>query len=371
MMKTRIISALSMACICFMLCACGTNREVSVPEAMESLTVAKTEGMSGETASLTPSATSEDLNLYTYALPNGPIYAVDRLGQYEERYAVDRKGNLTDSDGNVLIAAENVLRYRPIQTMYFSQDRYSLQAERAALYSVRDQEPQKLYSYCDAELYCAPSSATNGVICLGSSAGTLIDILPDRNARLANIDRKLLNSDEIAIEADDLSHPIRLYIRVLSPLAGDAVITARSLDNSAKAECTVTERLLSPVGAPVVSATPTPAPTPAVAPSQSATAFVNASGNPANHVHTYTKSVTPPTTSSTGYTTYTCSICGFSYQDEFTSKLTPEEPAAPAHIHSYTAVTVPPSATDPGYTLYVCDVCGDSYRANYSPAAGD
>ena len=222
-----------MACICFMLCACGTNREVSVPEAMESLTVAKTEGMSGETASLTPSATSEDLNLYSYALPNGPVYAVDKLGQYEERYAVDGKGNLTDSDGNVLIAAENVLRYRPIHTMYFSQDRYSLQAERAALYSVRDQEPQKLYSYCDAELYCAPSSATNGVICLGSSAGTLIDILPDRNARLANIDRKLLNSDEIAIEADDLSHPIRLYIRVLSPLAGDAVITARSLDNSA------------------------------------------------------------------------------------------------------------------------------------------
>ena len=207
MMKTRIISALSVACICFMLCACGTNREVSVPEAMESLTAAKTEGMSGETAPLTPSATSEDLNLYSYALPNGPVYAVDRLGQYEERYAVDGKGNLTDSDGNVLIAAENVLRYRPIHTMYFSQDRYSLQAERAALYSVRDQEPQKLYSYCDAELYCAPSSATNGVICLGSSAGTLIDILPDRNARRANIDGKLLNTGEIAIEADDLSHP--------------------------------------------------------------------------------------------------------------------------------------------------------------------
>ena len=371
MMKTRIISALSVACICFMLCACGTNREVSVPEAMESLTAAKTDGVSGDASPLTPSATSEDLNLYTYALPNGPIYAVDRLGQYEERYAVDGKGNLTDSDGTVLVAAENVSRYRPIQTMYFSQDRYSLQAERAAVNAARDQEPQKLYSYCDAELYCAPSSATSGVICLGSSAGTLIDILPDRNARRANIDGKLLNTGEIAIEADDLSHPIRLYIRVLSPLSGDAVITARSLDNSAKAECTVTERLLSPVGAPVVSATPTPAPTPAVAPSQSATAFVNASGNPANHVHTYTKSVTPPTTSSTGYTTYACSICGFSYQDEFTSKLGPEESAEPAHIHSYTAVTVPPSATDPGYTLYVCDVCGDSYRANFTPGTGD
>ena len=76
-------------------------------------------------------------------------------------------------------------------------------------------------------------------------------------------------------------------------------------------------------------------------------------------------------TSSTGYTTYTCSICGFSYQDEFTSKLGPEESAEPTHIHSYTAGTVPPSAMDPGYTLYVCDVCGDSYRANFTLGTGD
>jgi rubredoxin len=71
-----------------------------------------------------------------------------------------------------------------------------------------------------------------------------------------------------------------------------------------------------------------------------------------------------------GYTTYTCTGCGYFYQDDFISKLMPEEPAVPSHIHSYTASAVPPTETEQGYTLYVCEVCGDSYKANYTPALG-
>lgn len=371
-MKTRIISALSVACISLTLCACGAKRDVSIPETPEASSVVRDKDLPGETVPVAPAVTSKDLNIYSYALPNGPVYAVNRFGQYAEQYAVDSSGNLTDSDGTLLVAAENVSRYLPVHTMYFSQDRYLLQAERDTLNASGDQESRNTYSYCDVELYCAPSNATNSVICLGSSVNTIIEILPDRNVRRANIDGKFLNSGETAVEAEDLSRPIRLYIRVLSPLNGDAVITARSLDNSAKTECVVTERQASAAGsAHTAAATPVPVSTPAADLGQIATAFVNASGNPANHVHTYTKSVTAPTTSSVGYTTYTCSICGFSYLDEFTSKLSPTESAAPVHTHSYTTVTIPPSEKEQGYTLYVCDVCGDSYRANYTPATGD
>ena len=92
--------------------------------------------------------------------------------------------------------------------------------------------------------------------------------------------------------------------------------------------------------------------------------------NPANHVHTYAKTVTEPTATSMGYTTYTCTGCGYFYQDDFVSKLTPDEPSAPTHIHSYTGTTVLPTGTEQGYTLFVCDLCGDSYKANYTPATG-
>ena len=53
---------------------------------------------------------------------------------------------------------------------------------------------------------------------------------------------------------------------------------------------------------------------------------------------TYTDVVTPPTTTSQGYTTHTCTVCGYSYVDSYTDPLptdpepTPEQPTDPAWI---------------------------------------
>ena len=41
--------------------------------------------------------------------------------------------------------------------------------------------------------------------------------------------------------------------------------------------------------------------------------------------HEYSKKVVEPTTSKKGYTQYTCSVCGHSYKDDYTDKLSKEQ----------------------------------------------
>ncbi|MBQ9793579.1 MAG: hypothetical protein IJW34_01420, partial [Clostridia bacterium] len=78
------------------------------------------------------------------------------------------------------------------------------------------------------------------------------------------------------------------------------------------------------------------------------------------HTHVYTATVTKPTCTEQGYTTYTCAVCGDSYVEDETE----------AAGHSYTSITTQPTATTQGYTTYTCEVCGDSYVADYTDFTG-
>ena len=71
--------------------------------------------------------------------------------------------------------------------------------------------------------------------------------------------------------------------------------------------------------------------------------------------HTYKSSVTPPTCAERGYTTYTCTVCKHSYKDGFVDKLTE---------HNYESVVTPPTYAEQGYTTYTCTVCRHSYTDN-------
>ena len=77
------------------------------------------------------------------------------------------------------------------------------------------------------------------------------------------------------------------------------------------------------------------------------------------HVHSYTSTVTKPTCTTDGYTTYRCS-CGHSYTDNPTSALG----------HSYSATTTPPTCTSNGYTTNRCTRCGATYTSNQQNALG-
>ena len=76
--------------------------------------------------------------------------------------------------------------------------------------------------------------------------------------------------------------------------------------------------------------------------------------------HDYQERVYPPTCQNGGYTSHICKRCGYGYMDNIT------EPVD----HSYVASTVEPTCEDQGYTLYTCSVCGTEYRDNYVDALG-
>ncbi len=117
------------------------------------------------------------------------------------------------------------------------------------------------------------------------------------------------------------------------------------------------------------------------------------------HTHSYTETVTAPTCTGNGYTTYTCA-CGESYTGnevpatghswgEWSTTKDPTETeegkaerscgncrelefkslAVLSHTHKYTEAVTPPTCMERGYTTHSC-ACGDSYTDNEVPATG-
>jgi len=79
---------------------------------------------------------------------------------------------------------------------------------------------------------------------------------------------------------------------------------------------------------------------------------------PPSHTHNYSSTITNPTCTENGYTTFSCA-CGDSY--------TTDETAATGH--SYTQAVTAPTCTKNGYTKYTC-ACGDSYTTDETAATG-
>ena len=68
--------------------------------------------------------------------------------------------------------------------------------------------------------------------------------------------------------------------------------------------------------------------------------------------HSYKAVVTAPDCVNGGYTTYTCTVCGDSYKDNYTE----------ATDHNYVGVeTKAPTCGETGVMTYTCSACGDSY----------
>jgi len=72
--------------------------------------------------------------------------------------------------------------------------------------------------------------------------------------------------------------------------------------------------------------------------------------------HNYTTSVTAPTCTAQGYTTYTCTICGDVTISDYTEMID----------HDYSSIVTPPTETEQGYTTYTCNLCGYSYTGDYT-----
>ena len=113
--------------------------------------------------------------------------------------------------------------------------------------------------------------------------------------------------------------------------------------------------------------------------------------------HSYETTVTAPTCTAKGYTTYTCSKCGDSYTGDETQAtdhslgdwVQTKEPTCSAKgkekrecvncdyfetrevdtvAHSYETTVTAPTCTAKGYTTYTCSKCGDSYTGDETQA---
>ncbi|MCD7783916.1 MAG: glycosyl hydrolase 53 family protein [Firmicutes bacterium] len=77
--------------------------------------------------------------------------------------------------------------------------------------------------------------------------------------------------------------------------------------------------------------------------------------------HSYEAVVTAPTCTEKGYTTYTCSVCGYSYRAD--------ETEAKGHTWGEGVVTTAPTCTETGVMTYTCEVCGEN-KTETIPAKG-
>ena len=102
--------------------------------------------------------------------------------------------------------------------------------------------------------------------------------------------------------------------------------------------------------------------------------------------HTFKEEVTDPTYENGGYTTYTCSTCGYSYTDNETSKLEHNYSSTWSYdeyshwhactdkgyehlkkdesSHTFTSTITDSTYEQGGYTTYTCSTCGYSYTDN-------
>ncbi|MSS94953.1 hypothetical protein FYJ53_14460 [Eubacterium sp. BL-380-WT-2B] len=76
--------------------------------------------------------------------------------------------------------------------------------------------------------------------------------------------------------------------------------------------------------------------------------------------HRYRAEKHNPTCRMTGYTEYTCEVCGDSYMNNIT----------PLISHSFERITKKPTCTDKGYTTSTCTMCGLNYVSDYTEPTG-
>ena len=304
-----------------------------------------------------PTATSSDAELYSVKENSGASYVVNKYGELAGEYKVDENGNIAKKDGMIVVAAPNVEEFEAIRSLSFAKNEYNVTLDARDVPVDNDPNITRTVQYAvtqQIKLDVKSPTATNQVVIIESTNPDVVEIRANQNAKIIFDGDLELAEGQLAIAPEDPAKPIT--ITVVAKVAGDAKILANALSGTAAADCELH------VFNDSVDSIPVPTPIP--------NEFVNASGNSTLHVHHYVQTVIPPTPWEKGYTLYTCSECGYSYQDNFTSKLPAPEPVATPHIHSYTSSIVAPTATERGYTLYVCNECGDSYRANYVDPVG-
>lgn len=361
----RIIAVLAALCMISCLGACGTEqkaaqpaRDATIEEAVQEPQERENETAQPEKVVVLPTATSDDAELYIMQEEDGHEYVVTRYGKRAEGYSLDSEGNILDKNGEIQVVRNNAYHFEPVRALSFVKNDYLLTLSAREEPVENDLNVTRVNQYpvnAVLTLNYTPKEPTCKIVLLRSTDPNVADISSNTNQSiLVNGEFKLENS-QIAVQPNTQSKALEFTVTAKYP--GQTKIIASSLSGDVFAECVVS------VQYGYVPSTPVPTETP--------TEQVNASGDATQHVHNYAKMIIEPTIWDVGYTQYTCTECGYSYQDNYTSKLPAPEPAEPPHVHQYVASVVAPTEKEEGYTLYVCEGCGDSYKDNIVKPVGN
>ena len=327
MKKSVMSKILSIVLVLFiaglnMLVACGNEATVPV-EATE-----------------VPTATSEDLDLFIDAAS-----VVHRDGSKAEGYSLDADGNVINSDQKPVIVKEKTSPFTCI-----SEVKYDESATKGKLltYTIENEKPAVAPVKLEIELTFNPTDAVNTGVELESNDPGALYVPYDANAELLKDMEKPTANALAAVTLAETQNPVKLT--VIGCFEGKYTLTVRNAKDEEISKITFTFEAEKPVDEKKTEADEEKK-------NPESTDLSNRNAGP--HEHTYYDTVVDPTYRTRGYTLHICSICGYTFRDNYTNQL--------VCTHDYETHVVEPTYTEGGYTEYVCKYCGDSKRGNPTP----
>ena len=301
-----------------------------------------------------PTATSADAELY---LSEDGEAVVNAYGQPAEGYSVDAEGNIVDSNNDYVVAASNTDTFTVYTRISF--DKITYPATLSAKEEPVGDDPNVTHvvqypSNVTIKLSLNPAEATNKVIILSIADQTIAGFaLNNANADIL-AEGSELEAGKIAVMPKEGEDSISIVVTAKS--RGETKIFADAICGEASDVCSIK----------VTTGTAASS-----APEEPQDEYVIASlDEQIHHVHVYSAEVVAPTIYAGGYTIHTCTICGHSYTDNYTSKLPPQPEEPAPHVHSYVATIIAPTATEGGYTQHTCTGCGDTYKDSFTDPLG-
>lgn len=266
-----------------------------------------------------PARTSAEADLYRCG---GSLCSSD--GQRSEIYALDSTGNALDTEGRIYIARENLRLFtwaENVSSEPSSPVSVTLSAGRVGeVLACREKQIR-------IEIALGSCELVNRTVFLESTDSLLVSVPLDSNSGSVMESGDGRGKGRILFDEDG-----KAVLQVRCRMEGTADLIFRNCFDEEVGRVTF-----------VMTASETEGTQEAVSDA---------------HVHQFADEIVEPTEKSPGCTVHSCTVCGFSYRDSFTSKKT--------CVHRYTEKTVPPTYTEQGYTVHSCPVCGDSYRDSYT-----
>lgn len=316
---------------------------ISGPAVVRSVSRNRTEPsyniMAPNTEEPSDATTSQDINCYILGTT-----LCNREGKTVNEYRLDMEQNITDLSGKVIVTAENAEQFT-----YATEVRFNENELRQSLLTVSDREGNESIkpTPISLRLLVQPQDAVNGEITLSSQEPSVLYFPEAAEAVSGNLDS---GSPSITAEPDENGI---LEVSMIAAARGHAAVR---ISNVLGEEIEMMEFVFltgeTSSGDRTAGTLSVNGNTASFPSSADTVAEKTASDG---HEHVYKTQTMNPTIRTKGYTLHVCTICGYTYRDNYTD--------LDLCQHNWRVVkTVAATGSAAGYTLYECTICGQQER---------